>query len=414
MRNSLKQQIFAVVTGSLIRTLGSVLFEFGVGIYLLKKTGSSAQYALVLMIGPIVMLALLPISGSIIDRFDHAKIIRFSQIINVISLLLFSIFYFLAVKFFLLEILILVIILRATGLFISNTLNSSLRDLIPLESLHRVNSLNQTGASIANILSPALGAVLFSLLPFEMFALVQFVTEFLAMLLFLRLNFSFVENKTIIKVKHDQHIWKDFTAGLKYVRLEHLPRLATLSNAVTNFFIASINVGMAFTEVTFLHMTNAQFGFTEMSFGVGMLLAGLFLSARSQFRFPARASMLAAVILGLTLIPFGIPEWFHTSRLINVGLFAFYNFIAGVLVVIKQTPILSLLQTEVPTTMQGRVFTLQTTLGALLSPLGAAAYGILFGVFTPAPIYTVTGLLMAGLLVWLMFRYQDVMNITTK
>ncbi|HEY4399961.1 MAG TPA: MFS transporter [Lactobacillaceae bacterium] len=407
IKSTLKKQTFNLVTGNLATTLGSTMFEFGVGLYLLKLTGSSAIYSFVLIIGPVVMLALLPFSGAIIDRFDHAKIIRFSQFFNIGALLSFSLLDQFLPQFFLFEIFILVTVLRITALFTSSTLQASLNKLVTDNALHRVNSLNQTSASIANILSPVLGAIFFSILPFEGFSLMMLITEILTLICFLRLDFAFVPAKTTY-LKRETSLFQDFKAGLAYVLRTRLPQATTLSNVTTNFFIASINVGMAFTEVTFLHMTNAEFGLTEMAFGVGMLLSGLYLSIRPQFIFPARASWLATVVLGLSLILFGLPQWLQTSHLTNVILFSIYNLAAGILVVIKNTPILSLLQQQIPNHLQGRVFTLQTTLGAILSPVGSIFYGILFGLLTPAPIYLVTGLLLAGLTLLIWWRYRDV------
>ncbi|WP_260289755.1 hypothetical protein [Pediococcus parvulus] len=49
------------------------MFSFALGLFLLRKTGSAMNLGISILIGPLVSLVLLPVSGTIVDRFSHKK-----------------------------------------------------------------------------------------------------------------------------------------------------------------------------------------------------------------------------------------------------------------------------------------------------------------------------------------------------
>lgn len=106
------------------------MFSFALGLFLLRKTGSAMNLGISILIGPLVSLVLLPVSGTIVDRFSHKKIIVTCQIGIIITMAFFSMELQQLSGTYLIKIIILLVLLDIFQLFIGNVFSASAINLV--------------------------------------------------------------------------------------------------------------------------------------------------------------------------------------------------------------------------------------------------------------------------------------------
>ncbi len=73
-----KIQILKDVTSSLINSLSSEMFAFGLGLMLLQTTQNAISFGLDLIVTPIISLTFMVPVGLIADKYSHKKILLIS------------------------------------------------------------------------------------------------------------------------------------------------------------------------------------------------------------------------------------------------------------------------------------------------------------------------------------------------
>ena len=61
-------------TGSFLSNVGSGIYSFAIGLYILKITGSALNFALSMALGIVPRIILSPVAGTIADKFDRKKL----------------------------------------------------------------------------------------------------------------------------------------------------------------------------------------------------------------------------------------------------------------------------------------------------------------------------------------------------
>ncbi|MGL4336195.1 MAG: MFS transporter [Turicibacter sp.] len=88
MRNLVKNSNFMLIfIGSLVSSIGDVLFSFAIGLYILELTHSAFQLSLYGMVGAITYIILAPFGGVLTDRFSRVKIVYLTDFIRGITML---------------------------------------------------------------------------------------------------------------------------------------------------------------------------------------------------------------------------------------------------------------------------------------------------------------------------------------
>lgn len=178
------------------------------------------------------------------------------------------------------------------------------------------------------------------------------------------------------------------------MRQQKLIFLLGLTAALINFFFAAVNVGEPFVLVHALRLSNSQYGITESAFAVGMFVGGIVLSQVHLHNHPVMVAYRFIILLSLTLMLVGVPLLIPWDNGINTWFYVSVNAATGFFLVFTNTPMSVFMQQTIPQHLQGRVFSLFSTMATLLMPLGTLLYGVLFDHLAAPAIYGVTGLLL--------------------
>ncbi|GEK06350.1 MFS transporter [Schleiferilactobacillus harbinensis] len=379
------RQMVTLLTANFFGMFGSGMLSFAIGLYILHKTGSALGMGITLMVGPLVALVLTPFVGYMVDTRSHRAIMIGAQIGTSIGLLLFALAFMWWPAFYYPEVIGLLIILTITDRFLSTALSASLVTLFPTDVLQRVNSLNQSVSSLAQLISPIIGAVIYSFVSIGTFALVEIVFELLTLVCILRLNFTVAKPAAESATAEmpatpaaKESLLANFAEGLRYLQGNRLILLSCLFGAGINFLFAAVNVGLPYLQVTVLKMPNTLYGITDSGFAVGMILGGVALSMITLKHHPFLVSLWGIMLLGSVLTLLGIPEQMAWPMMGNVFFYGLLNVANGIILVVINTPISTMMQKLIPQAMQGRVFMLTGTISSLLMPLGTLVFGFLF------------------------------------
>ncbi|MDR1944733.1 MAG: MFS transporter [Candidatus Peribacteria bacterium] len=150
-----------VVIGQIISIFGNQILRFALPLYLLIQTGSSVLFGTILAISFIPMLLLFPIGGIIADRVNKKNIM---VILDFSTAILIFVFYLLAGKMDIVPLMaITMIILYGIQGAYQPAVQASVPILVEKERIMQGNSVINLINSLASMLGPVIGGILFSI-----------------------------------------------------------------------------------------------------------------------------------------------------------------------------------------------------------------------------------------------------------
>jgi len=112
-----------------------------------------------------------------------------------------------------------------------------------------------------------------------------------------------------------------------------------------------------------------ELAWLQSAFGVGTVLGGIALGIWSGFKERVKTGLMALILSGISMLVIGLTP----KDLLIVAISA--NFSFGLMNSIANAIFLAVLQTTVPSELQGRIFTLVSSATMSMSPLGLAIAG---------------------------------------
>ncbi len=159
--------------------LGSHLVQFPLVWWLTETTGSATALAVATMMALLPQVFFSPIAGALVDRWNRRKVMMVADGVIALVVVVLAVLYALdAVQVW--HIYLLMLIRAAGGAFHWPAMQASTTLMVPEKHLSRVVGLNQTLSGMANIVSPPLAALLFSILPMQSILAIDVGTAALA------------------------------------------------------------------------------------------------------------------------------------------------------------------------------------------------------------------------------------------
>ncbi len=366
---------FILWTGQTLSLLGSNAVQFALIWWLTETTGSATILAMATFVGLMPQVALGPIIGTLVDRWNRKKVMLAADgLVAAASLVLAVLFqtgtagtaHVLALLF-----------VRAVGAaFHVPAMTASTTLMVPERHFTRIQGLNQSLQGLLLIVGAPLGALLYGLLTMAGVMLVDVGTALVAIA---PLVFISIPQPGKSDDDTTSSVWRELIAGFGYLR-------ERTGHLVLIFLSAGVNLLLvpAFSLLPLLVLERlqgdaTQLGWITSAFGVGMLAGGILLGAWGGFSRRIVTTMAGMVALGLGVLavaatPSGAFPW-----LLGAMLFV------GLTVPLVNGPVHAILQATIAPEFQGRVFTLLGSLAGATAPVGllfAAPVAELVGVGT--------------------------------
>ena len=358
-----KKTFFLIWFGQAFSLFGSELVQFALVWYLTKQTGSASVLAMATFVALLPRVFLSPFIGALIDRWNRQRVMIFADLgIAFFSLLLALVFWFGEVQVWHIYA---VMFVRSVGSsFHWPSMHASTSMLVPKDSLSRVSGWNQTLQGAMGIVAPMAAALLLDILPMQGILAIDVTTAIIAVipLLFVTIPQPVPDTeKPILSGARD--LFRDVKQGFQYLTRWKGLLYLTLASTILNFLL---NPGYTFTPLLvtdYFGLGAFELSLVEAVFSIGMIIGGLVLGAWGGFK-----KKIITILAGIM----GIAG--STILIAAAGVDQFYLAIVGMslsgfMMPIVNGPIYAVMQSEVELDIQGRVFTLVSSLSTAMMPL---------------------------------------------
>lgn len=179
-----------VIIGQIISLFGNAAIRFALPLYLLNITGSSALYGTVTACAFIPTIMLSPVGGIIADRVNKRNIMVILDFFTAAVIIVFSLLMSI-VNIVILLTIALMLLYGIAGAY-QPSVQASIPALVSKESYVTANSVISAVSSLANLLGPVLGGVLYSvygLMPVLLVCIVCFILS-AVMEIFIKIPFE--------------------------------------------------------------------------------------------------------------------------------------------------------------------------------------------------------------------------------
>lgn len=383
-----KLQILKDFLSNLISTLSSNMFAYGLGFMLLDTTHSAISFGLNMLITPLVSILFVIPVGNLVDRYSHKKIIVISLLVRVLAAL--GLYSFLRLSnFYHLAAIVIFLFINALALNFSTTsYSAAVHELVNLNYLQKLSSFTQVASASASIAAPMLGVLLYSLVDFNTFILLEVGTYLLTLAIVLSMRFHSTkrEPSTSTLTFHSQ--WQDFVTGLNYLKSQTILSYIILLAVILNFFYASLNIGLPFIVKQELHLANKVVGTLETS-----LIMVLFSKKQAQtFKWwliiPLLCYDFQIIFLGCLFLTSPTQ-----TKLILIA--ASILLVLAICLMILNIKVQVYLQLTVARQLLGRVMAVLNTCATSSLPLGVLVFTFLFQHFpNGGGLFLISGLIL--------------------
>jgi DHA3 family macrolide efflux protein-like MFS transporter len=348
--------------GQLISGIGSRVSSFALGIWVLRTTGSTTQFAMTWLAMDLPMLLASPLAGAFVDRRDRRRVMLACDALCAATMLVLAALQAtgqLAVW----QVFVGVGLMSLCTAFHAPAFSASIPLLATPAQLPRVNGMVQTGEAVGSIAGPLLAGILVSTINLQGVLTVDAIS-FLAGVAGLLL----ARVPRPARVEHEEeNLLGDAAVGWRYIR-QRPGLMGLLMLSGFKGFVFSI-AGVLITPLLLSFADPALVGVQYAVSGAGLLLGGL---AMTAFGAPEKKIPL---LIGLTLAC-GFFLGLHGV----MPSFAFVTAMGFLMFLTLPTSASlssSLWQRKVPAALQGRCFAMQQLVSNAATPLGYGLAGVL-------------------------------------
>ncbi|WP_434282147.1 MFS transporter [Clostridium botulinum] len=373
------KEFILVVIGQIISLFGNQILRYALPLYLLVQTGSSALFGTISACSFIPMLILYPIGGVIADRLNKRNVM---VILDFCTAALSFIFCMLVGKISIVPLMaVTMIILYGIQGAYQPAVKASIPILVDTEYLMQANSIIDVINSLASMVGPVMGGLLFSIVGLETILYVSIICFFLSAVMEVFIQIPFEKKQTNRNI---------FVIGLRDLKdsfgfmLKKQPVLWKMS-----IFYASVNLIMtslvliAIPVIITQHLgfptdvANRLYGYAEGIIAAGSVLGGILVGILSK---KLKVESIPFFIIGgaISLLISGI-----SLQIVREPIIAYIFMILGcclmlLLVTVFTIQLMSYIQIITPHALIGKVISCVICVCMCTNPIGQFMYGIIY------------------------------------
>lgn len=364
-----------VVIGQIVSLFGNATVRFALPLYLLNQTGSSALYGAVTACAFIPAILLSPVGGIVADRVNKRNIMValdfFSAAVITVFTLLMG-----GVNLVVLMTVTMMLLYGIAGAY-QPSVQASIPALVSPDRFMEANSIINSISSIASLLGPALGGVLYGLWGLKAVLWVCVACFFLSavMEIFIRIPF--------VKQDVGGGIWgtvrEDLAGSVRFIRREKpvVWKVVLLLCGINLFLSSMIIVGLPYIVTEVLGLGEALYGFAQGALAAGGLAGGMAAGIFAGRLDIKRSGGLLIAGAGC-VFPMGIAGLLFSSVMAVYMVITVCCFLIMVFATVFSVQVMSFIQAQTPQNLVGKVIAVVLTVAMCAQPLGNALYGVLF------------------------------------
>lgn len=364
-----EMRLFLVVwLGQLIAFTGSSITSFAIDIWVYQSTGSITQFALVLVFSTVPMILLSPFVGTLIDRWDRRWILLIANFGISISPLVIGSLY-ISQQLAVWHVYALALIHSVFASLLWTTLAASITRLVPKQHYSRANGMSSISNSVARIIAPPVSGALLPLIHIPGIIIIDLCATAVAIICLLLIRFPKITYTN--EAAKNSSIWQDTLDGFTYL-ITHPGLLGlTISISFNSYIMGGIDILIPPLVLTFA--STKILGLVSACFGIGTLIGGLLMSIGGWLERKLNIILMAMLASGLLILVSGWKS--------SLSYFIFSMLLCFILQPIIGGLSQTILQNKVELNMQGRVFSIKSSLEIASLTLGFISFGPLAEMF---------------------------------
>lgn len=386
---SLTLRPFALLwSGQQLSALGDSVYRVALAWWVLEKTGSATTMSTIFIFASAPMLVFLLVGGVAVDRYPRARVMLLSDtlrglLVGVVALLAF------AHRLELWHIYIVSLLFGIVGAFFGPAYRAIVPEIVPRELLPSANGLTTLSLQLAEIVGPALGALVVSTsgspTAFTLDCL-SFVISALCLAPLVRLGLAGRAPKERKSVLHD------FREGVEVVRKSSWLLITIVIASLGNITLsAPFAIALPFLVKGHLHGGIGALGliYSMLSAGsiVGTILGTVWLERTTGLRARGLFAYGLWIAGGLLIAVFGLP--------VTIYAIAPAAFLVGAAFAVPNLIFINTLQELIPGKVLGRVVSIATLGSFALVPVGSGLVGWATDHVGAPTIFILSGILTA-------------------
>ncbi|HGH0815722.1 TPA: MFS transporter [Staphylococcus pseudintermedius] len=366
-----------------VSSVGSRIFSFACAFYILQHTDSTALFTLYLTAIVISTLVTEPLLGLFAGRYHNKMMVIMIQLLNVIFLFVFTIVF----DMFFNYIIILGIILNMTDATIRMFIDANVNHIIKGD-VERYTSLALTTNTAIHFLAPIIGGMMIAFFNIETLALLNLITEGLAVLFVLNLPLD-----KEVKFENKQ-MKKSLREGYRYLKQQKALKHFFIIMVALHFLVAVFSIGMPIAAVQSMQLSAPQYGVVVAGFTVGMLAVSVWLGMNSEKDNLKSTYERAMLLQCVTVLILGVMVVFQMNTAVAMLLLFILNGLMGLSQPLAIIPTSNYLQEAIEEKYRGYVMTFKQTLLDISYPVALLFFGVVLNHHQAVVYFIVTVLIM--------------------
>ncbi len=392
-----KRNAALFIAGQFVSMFGSMLVSHAITWHITIREQSGSLIALFTCASMLPLVFVSPLAGVWADRYNRKLLVNLSDGMIALITLIVAIFFQMGVQsvWFLLA----AVTARSIGQGIQQpAVGALIPQIVPEEHLTRFNGIQSASQSLTMFAAPMAAGALLTFVPIETIFYIDVVTAAIGIAVVL-----FCVKVTHVSTAQERGsgakaYYHEMMEGIRFIGAA--PWLKTLFIATTAFCVLASPAAMLTPLQVTITFGKDVWRLTaiEIAFSVGMMVGGILISIWGGFKNKVHTMVLAWLLFGASTVLFGVVPNFW----VYLGVMAF----CGCTMPLYNTPSMTLLQTNIPAHMMGRVFSAIGMVNGLGMPLGMALFGPLGDTVKIEWLLIVTGALMLLGGIWIYRRKE--------
>ena len=362
-----RQTIAFFLVGQAFSLIGSSMVAYAIMWHVTLKTGSGTMMTAFTFAIMLPSLFIAPLGGVWADNFNRRTLI------NIADGFIAAVTIFIAISYSMgfenIWLLLACSAARSLGQGVQMpAVNALIPQIVPSESLLRINGINTMIQSISMLGTPALAGAILTFFPIQNILYIDVVTAAASItILFLFVKVARPRESDEGEAAGRKPMLSDLKDGLRYVRghvfLRHFFILMSVFQICLApvALLAPLQVARNFGEEVWLLTV------MEIAFSAGMAAGGLVISTWGGLKNRTRTVAASFVFIAVFGVGLGLTKSFVC--------YSIFMAIIGVTAATGNTPALTVLQEKVDPTYMGRVFSVMTIISSVVMPFATAVFG---------------------------------------
>lgn len=361
--------------GIFVSLLGSVLFSFATGMYLLDVTQQGTSYAFNIILYTIPVVVLSPIFGIFVDHYSKKKLIILGDFLN--AFLMFGIFYMWNYIDNITLIYTGTVLTSIFSLLVSIGFESGKAQMFEKDWLIKANSLSSIISSGSRIAGPFLGGLIYAFIDIRTFVLFNGISFLFSMITEIFLSIEEVKTKADKKEKIS------LAKGFRYMMLNKKLKKYVILLVILNFsFPMTVIVPIPYLITNYFQYGSKVLGGIQSMFSIGLIIVAMIMG---KFNLKLTLKLIKVLFIGFigVNILFLIPISINLKQMGTMTIYSIGMFLTGGVIALVDMPLLTYFQQEIPDNIRGQVIGLFIGIIKTIMPIALLFSGKIIDMSTP-------------------------------